>query len=235
MSSEPKQWDARLYESTSQFVWQYGDGVVSLLEPKPSERILDVGCGTGHLTARIAESGAETHGIDASPAMVAQARQHYPKLSFQLINAAQFQTEDLFDAVFSNAALHWMLDADAVASAISRALKPGGRFVAEMGGHGNIAAIEGALKSATHNYYPSVGEYASLLEKHDFEVRLMTLFDRPTKLEGGEGGLREWVETFRADNTRPMEEVETELRPALFHDGSWFADYRRLRFVAVRV
>jgi trans-aconitate methyltransferase len=235
MSSQSKQWDARLYESTSKFVWQYGDGVVSLLEPKAGERILDVGCGTGHLTARIAESGAQTHGIDASPAMVAQARQHYPKLSFQLVEAAQFQTEDLFDAVFSNAALHWMLEADAVASAISRALKPGGRFVAEMGGHGNVAAIEGTIRSATHNYYPSVGEYASVLEKHDFEVTLMTLFDRPTKLEGGEGGLREWVETFRADNTRPMEEVEAELRPTLFHDGSWFADYRRLRFVAVRV
>jgi SAM-dependent methyltransferase len=154
---------------------------------------------------------------------------------FQLIDAAHYATNEPFDAVFSNAALHWMLDADAVASAMSRALKPGGRFVAEMGGRGNIAAIEAAIRSDTHNYYPTIGEYSSLLEKHDFEVRMMTLFDRPTRLDGGEAGLREWVETFRADNTRPMAEVEDELRPALFREGAWHADYRRLRFVAVRL
>jgi trans-aconitate methyltransferase len=235
MPSQGKRWDARQYESTSQFVWEYGDEVVSLLAPQAGERILDVGCGTGHLTARIAETGAKTVGIDASPDMVAQARQNYPKLSFHLIDAAHYRTEELFDAVFSNAALHWMLDPDAAASSISRALKPGGRFVAEMGGRGNIAAIEGAIRSSTRNYYPSIGEYGSLLEKHSFEVRMMTLFDRPTKLEGGRGGLSEWIATFRADNPRPMEEVEAELKPALFHDGAWFADYRRLRFVAVRL
>jgi trans-aconitate methyltransferase len=235
MSSPSKPWDPRLYESTSQFVWQYGEGVVSLLAPQPGERILDLGCGTGHLTALIAESGAQPLGIDASPAMIAQARQNYPKLTFQLIDAAHYISNEPFDAVFSNAALHWMLDPDAAASAVSRTLKPGGRFVAEMGGYGNVAAIEGAIRSATHNYYPTIGEYSSVLEKHDFEVRMMTLFDRPTRLEGGEAGLREWVETFRADNSRPMAEVEDELRPALFREGAWHADYRRLRFVAVRL
>jgi SAM-dependent methyltransferase len=234
MSSTPKQWDASLYEGTSRFVWEYGEGVVSLLAPQPGERILDVGCGTAHLTARIAESGAQTVGIDASPAMIAQARQNYPKLTFHLIDANLYQTGELFDAVFSNAALHWMLTPEAAASAISRALKPGGRFVAELGGRGNVAAIEGAIRSNIRNYYPTIGEYGSILEKHAFEVRMMTLFDRPTKLEGGESGLREWVETFRADNTRPMAEVEAELRPTLFRDGAWYADYRRLRFVAVR-
>ncbi len=208
--------------------------MVALLEPKPGEHILDVGCGTGHLTAEIAAAGATTLGIDASPAMIAQARQNFPKLSFRLVDAAEFQSEAVFDAVFSNAALHWMLDPDPVAAAIARALKPGGRFVGEMGGKGNIAAISNAVHSKIQNYYPSISEYSAVLERNGFEVRMMQLFDRPTPLEGGENGLREWIQTFRGDNTRPVEEVEAELRPLLFQHGRWVADYRRLRFSAVR-
>jgi trans-aconitate methyltransferase len=230
----PKEWDAGLYESSSQFVWKFGGDVVSLLKPQPGERILDVGCGTGHLTADIAAAGALTFGIDASPAMIAQARQNFPKLQFQLVDAAEFQSESVYDAVFSNAALHWMLEPDRVAAAVARALKPGGRFVGEMGGKGNISAIDGAIRTNIRNYYPSVSEYSAVLERNGFEVTFMTLFDRPTPLEGGEKGLREWLQTFRGDNTRPVEEVESELRPRLFHDGRWVADYRRLRFIAVR-
>jgi SAM-dependent methyltransferase len=231
----PKEWDAALYEGGSQFVWKHGAGVVSLLEPKPRERILDVGCGTGHLTAEIAAAGASTLGIDASPPMIAQARQNFPKLSFQLADAAEFRSEELFDAVFSNAALHWMPDAGRVAAAIAGVLKPGGRFVGEMGGKGNIASIEGAIQSSVHNYFPSVSEYSSVLESSGFEVRSMMLFDRPTPLGGGENGLREWLQTFRGDNARPVEEVEAELRPRLFHEGRWVVDYRRLRFIAIRL
>jgi SAM-dependent methyltransferase len=230
-----KQWDAGLYESGFQFVWKHGEGVVTLLDPQPGERILDVGCGTGHLTAQIAGQGAVTLGIDASPAMIAQARQHFPKLKFQLVDAGDFQSEPIFDAAFSNAALHWMLEPGQVAAAIARSLKPGGRFVGEMGGKGNIAAIDGAIHTGIVNYYPSVSEYSAVLERTGFEVRMMTLFDRPTPLEGGENGLREWLQTFRGDNKRPMEEVEAELRPRLFHQGRWVADYRRLRFTAVRL
>jgi trans-aconitate methyltransferase len=231
----PKEWDAGLYESGFQFVWKYGAGVVSLLDPKPGERILDLGCGTGHLTAEIAGAGASVLGIDASPAMVAQARQNFPKLAFQLVDAAGFRTEQPFDAVFSNAALHWMPNAGEVAAAVARALKPGGRFVAEMGGKGNIAAISRAIRSSIHNYFPSISEYSAVLERNGFEVTQMVLFDRPTPLDGGENGLREWIQTFRGDNTRPVEEVEAELRPLLFQDGRWVADYRRLRFIAVRL
>jgi SAM-dependent methyltransferase len=229
-----KQWDAALYESGFQFVWKHGAGVVTLLEPQAGERILDVGCGTGHLTAEIAAAGAVTLGIDASPAMIAQARQNFPKLAFRLVDAAEFETEEPFDAIFSNAALHWMMDPERVVVALARALKPGGRFVAEFGGKGNIAAIDGAIETNIKNYYPSVSEYSTVLERNGFEVRFMTLFDRPTPLEGGENGLREWLQTFRGDNRRPVEEVEAELRPLLFQDGRWVADYRRLRFIAVR-
>jgi SAM-dependent methyltransferase len=230
----PKEWDAGLYESSSQFVWKFGGDVLSLLKPQPGERILDVGCGTGHLTADIAATGALTLGIDASPAMIAQARQNFPKLQFQLVDAAEFQSQPVYDAVFSNAALHWMLEPDRVADALARALKSGGRFVGEMGGKGNIGAIDGALRTKIRNYYPSVSEYSAVLERHGFEATFMTLFDRPTPLEGGENGLREWIQTFRGDNARPLEEVEAELRPRLFQDGRWVADYRRLRFIAVR-
>lgn len=230
-----KAWDSGQYQSGFSFVWQYGAGVLELLKPQPGERILDVGCGTGHLMAKMAEAGAEPFGIDASPEMIAQARQNFPKLKFQLVDAAQFRSETRFDAAFSNAALHWMLDADAVAEAVALALKPGGRLVAEMGGKGNIAAIDGAVRTNIRNYYPSVSEYSTVLERHGFEVEFMTLFDRLTPLEGGDNGMREWVAQFRPDNSRPMEEVEAELRPALYRDGQWFADYRRLRFTARRL
>jgi trans-aconitate methyltransferase len=235
MTTSAKQWDAAGYESNDRFVWEYGKGVLSLLAPREGERILDVGCGTGHLTGQMAEAGALPHGIDASPAMIAQARQNFPKLSFQLVDASQYESGPVFDAAFSNAALHWMPDASGLVRAVARALKPGGRFVGEMGGKGNITAISIAIRSEIKNYFPSVSEYSEVLERNGFEVTMMTLFDRPTPLENGEKGLREWIEMFRGDNTRPVEEVEAELRPRLFRDGRWVADYRRLRFVAVRI
>jgi trans-aconitate methyltransferase len=227
-----KTWDSTQYQSSFAFVWEYGADVLPLLKAQPGERILDLGCGTGHLMGRIAEAGAEVFGIDASPAMIAQARQNFPKLKFQLIDAAHFRTDQKFDAVFSNAALHWMHDADAVAETVSLALKPGGRFVAEMGGKGNIAAVLQALDTSMRNYFPSVAEYSTVLERHGLEVELMMLFDRMTPLAGGEIGMREWIAMYRPDNRRPVEHVESELRPGLFRDGQWFADYRRLRFVA---
>lgn len=228
-------WDPARYEGGHSFVWQYGADLLSILAPQPDERILDLGCGTGHLTAKIAEAGAEVLGIDSSPAMIAQARQNYPRLKFQLVDAHTYRTELPFDAVFSNAALHWMMEPRAVAESISLALHPGGRFVFEMGGRGNIALIDAALETDIRNYYPSIAEYATVLESNGLEVLTAILFDRPTPLEGGEHGMREWIAMFRGDNKRPMERVEAELRPKLFHDGSWSADYRRLRMTARKV
>jgi trans-aconitate methyltransferase len=234
MSARAVEWDSTHYQSSFRFVWEYGADVLPLLNAQPGERILDLGCGTGHLMGRIAEAGAEVFGIDASPAMIAQARQNFPKLKFQLVDAALFRTGEKFDAVFSNAALHWMHDADAVAETVSLALKPGGRFVAEMGGKGNIAKVLKALDTGMSNYFPSVAEYSAVLERHGLEVELMMLFDRLTPLEGGRNGMREWIAMYRPDNRRPVEQVEAELRPALFREDRWFADYRRLRFVARR-
>lgn len=234
-------------------MWQFGAGVLELLEPKPGERILDLGCGTGRLTEKIAESGAEVVGLDASPEMIGQARQNYPQLKFVLRDAAAMDFHQEFDAVFSNAALHWMTNASEVAAAIARALRNGGRIVAELGGHGNIAQIMHAIEEvlpkycpegipARRTYFPSIGEYASVLEAQGLEVRMAQLFDRPTPLEG-EQGMENWLRQFKwfyfeglevSQQRRALQEVVEKLKPALRGENGWFADYRRLRIVAVK-
>lgn len=252
MLTAKQTWDAELYEARHSFVWQLGEGVVELLDAKPGERILDLGCGTGQLTNKIAESGTEVTGLDASPEMIGQARQNYPQLKFVLQNAATMDFDQEFDAVFSNAALHWMLDAEAVARGIARALRRGGRFVAEMGGKGNIARIEAAIESVLsrrgirperRTWYPSLGEYAALLERCGLEIRTALLFDRPTPLEGP-AGIENWIHQFKAycfeglsgdQRTEALRDTIELLRPSLFRDGGWYADYRRLRIVGVKV
>lgn len=241
-------WDTELYEARHNFVWRMGEGVVELLQPKAGERILDLGCGTGHLTQKIAESGAQAVGVDASPSMIGQARQNFPALRFVLQDAAAITFDQEFDAVFSNAALHWMLNPAAVVSAVSKALRPGGRFVAEMGGKGNIQTIVAAIQRVVlkyhplpplRQYYPSVSEYTAILEAHGLEVRFAQLFDRPTPLEG-EAGMTNWIKQFKDyyfEKLPPsaMDEVVADLRTKLYGDKGWQADYRRLRFVAVKL
>ncbi|MGL4549654.1 MAG: class I SAM-dependent methyltransferase [Gemmataceae bacterium] len=227
-------WDAGLYDGKHDFVWRLGDSLVELLAPRPGERILDLGCGTGHLTAKIAEAGAEVVGLDPSAAMLATARQAYPRLTFVEGDARGFAL-GAFDAVFSNAALHWVRPPEAAVRAVAAALKPGGRFVAEFGGKGNVAAIAAAYGAGLPDwYFPGVAEYAALLEGHGLEVRFATLFDRPTPLDG-EAGLRDWVRQFApAVPEAEYGRVEAAARHALWRDGRWVADYRRLRVVAVK-
>ena len=246
-------WNAALYDQKHAFVFEYGKGLLALLDPQAGEKILDLGCGTGHLAREIAEAGAQVVGIDSSPQMVEQARKAYPDIEFLVADARDFSFPYQFDAVFSNATLHWIPEAEQVVARISAALRPGARFVAEFGGKGNVASIVDALQEATAEvagitvkagwYYPSIGEYAPLLEKYGLAVRNATLFDRPTKLEEGEKGLRNWITMFCQDLLRPVpadvrpqviERVEAMLRPKLFRDGNWFADYRRLRVVAYK-
>ncbi|HEX7359530.1 MAG TPA: methyltransferase domain-containing protein [Bryobacteraceae bacterium] len=246
-------WDAELYEAHHSFVWQLAEGLLTVLDPKPGERILSLGCGPGHLAYKIAERGAQVVGLDSSPEMIGSARQNYPQLSFVLEDAARMRFDREFDAVFSNAALHWMLDASGVARAVARSLRMGGRFVAEMGGKGNIRHIESAVERAARRYsgpnlpeprtfFPSLGEYAGLLEESGLEVRFARLFDRPTELEGA-NGMEVWVRQFkgyyfeglpRAKREEAIREVIEELRPILFREGKWTADYRRLQIVAVK-
>jgi trans-aconitate methyltransferase len=241
-------WNATLYEDQHAFVWQYGASLIDLLAPQPEESILDLGCGTGQLTEQIAKTGAAVRGIDADAAMIAKAQQNYPDLHFAQADAGNFQMDPPVDAVFSNAVLHWVKEADAAIQCIYQALKPGGRFVAEFGGKGNVQAIEQALRHGHPSYispwyFPSVAEYATRLEQQGFEVVLATLRDRPTPLEGAEAGLANWLRMFAnnlldqlslAQQNQVIASVEQHLKPSLYAEGVWTADYRRLRIVAIK-
>ena len=252
MDATKQPWDAALYDGKHAFVWRHGASVVELLAPRPGERILDLGCGTGHLTATLAQAGAAVVGLDPSPAMLDQARSAYPHVEFVQGDARDFRFAEPFDAVFSNAVLHWVRPPEAVARCVRDALRPGGRFIAEFGGRGNVRAVVAALGAAAGQlglrlegpawYFPGVGEYAALLEAAGLEVTFAALFDRPTPLEG-EGGLRDWVAMFARGvldavpagrREEFLRAVETAARPTLYRDGTWTADYRRLRVVAVR-
>lgn len=248
-------WNAASYDTHNAFVWQFGAGVVDLLAPQPGETIIDLGCGTGHLTAQIAQAGAHVMGLDASPEMVAQARRNYPDLRFQVADARDFQVDAPVDAVFSNATLHWVRPPEPAIACIYRALKPGGRFVAELGGKGNIETLVSTLYASLRAvgyatpeklnpwYFPSLGEYARLLEQAEFRVAFAAHFDRPTQLDNGAGGMRQWLEMFagpfldvvpgeRRDEV--IERVERAVQRRLWRDGVWTVDYKRLRIVAVK-
>jgi SAM-dependent methyltransferase len=245
-------WDAGLYDAKHAFVWEKARGLLEWLAPREGERILDLGCGTGQLSAEIAASGARAVGVDRSPEMVAEARKKFPSLRFEVCDARSLPFHEEFDAVFSNAALHWIPQAEQVVSGISHALKPGGRFVAEFGGKGNVqnvvAALEQALADLRNSaeganpwYNPSIAEYSSLLEQHGLEVRRAILFDRPTELEEGELGLANWLEMFCESFVRRVPEakrpdylraVEAAARPTLWKADHWELDYRRLRLEA---
>ncbi|PYT72448.1 MAG: SAM-dependent methyltransferase [Acidobacteria bacterium] len=265
------QWNAAEYDAKHAFVYEKARGLVELLAPKAGERILDLGCGTGALTAEIAARGAEVLGVDRSDEMIAQARKKYPALRFEVLDARELRLKfenrseadkpggvaklaaGGFDAIFSNAVLHWIPEADEVIAGVARTLKPGGRFVAEFGGTGNIQKLVAGFERAFSAlgmpqpdgvspwFYPSVAEYAGLLERHGLEVREASLFDRPTALEEGERGLENWIRVFRqtfvekmgeAKAERWIREVGRQCRGELFREGSWVLDYRRLRIAA---
>lgn len=253
-SLPPHTWNADLYDSKHHFVADYGEQLIELLAPKPGESILDLGCGTGHLARKIAAFGARVVGVDNSPDMIQLACQNYPDLTFIQAEGSDYCPDEPFDAIFSNAALHWMPDAERVAACMWNALKPGGRLVAEFGSRGNIRIILTGINQALQAYgyyllqaappwyFPALGEYASLLEKQGFRVVYAADFDRPTPLEG-EDGLRNWLAMFGgsffqlipADQTGEIiADIETRLRPMLYRDGRWVADYRRLRIVALK-
>lgn len=243
-------WDPQAYGREGAFVHQLASGVVDWLAPQPGEQILDLGCGDGQLTSRLAATGAVVAGMDASPAMVEAARAHGIAADCAQAEKLPYQNE-AFHAVFSNAALHWVRGQDAMMAEVCRVLRTGGRFVAEMGGHGNIAAIRVALIAVLvrhgHpnaedgvNYYPTADAYRRRLERRGFSLERIEFIPRPTPL--GEGGMAGWLRTFRRGvldslpaNLRDtvVEETCALLEPALRdEDGNWVADYVRLRFIA---
>ncbi|HTA21277.1 MAG TPA: methyltransferase domain-containing protein [Polyangia bacterium] len=254
MSEPLNRWDPRLYNERAAFVTTAGHDLVELLAPRAGERVLDLGCGTGELTAMIAARGARVTGVDASEEMLATARARAPGLTFTVADGQALAYDGAFDAVFSNAALHWMPRVDDVVAGLARALARPGRFVAELGGKGNTGAIERAARGVLPRLgvdpqlrawrtYPSPAEYAAVLERHGLRVRFMTHFDRPSRMDG-EHGLRTWLTIFdekivRALGERAEEyfvEMESACRADLFrHDAEgpcWMIDYVRLRFNA---
>ena len=248
-------WNAELYDNKHSFVFEYGENVLELLDVKRKERVLDLGCGTGHLTQQIHERGGVVTGIDSSPEMIWQAKETYHDVDFEVADGTDFSFEKPFDAVFSNATLHWILDADAAIKCVYDTLKPGGRFVAEMGGKGNMSRIIAATQkillahgyaSLTEQkqwYFPSVGEYATRLEAAGFRVTFIAHFDRPTLLQDGRAGVAKWLNMFapiyfegiaEAEKEQILDEITDVLEPDYNKKGKWYADYKRLRFVAVK-
>lgn len=246
LSAGVQTWSADSYARHGRFVSDLGAPLLSLLAARPGERILDLGCGDGVLTTDIAATGADVVGFDASPAMTAAARARGLVVQTGDAEALPFDRE--FDAVFSNAALHWMLDPDAVIAGVRRALRPNGRFVAEMGGHGCVGAITVAIRAVLHQrgvpakwpwYFPTAEDYRARLEAQGFRIEQMALFPRPTPLPTDMAG---WLQTFAralieqlppAERREAVDEMVDLLRPALCdQQGRWTADYVRLRFMA---
>lgn len=245
-------WNADLYDNKHSFVSKYGEDVVGWLAPQKGETILDVGCGTGQLANEIASYGASVSGIDSSPEMIAKATAAYPNIQFEVKDVTNFQFETPFDAIFSNATLHWVNEKEKAIACMYNNIKAGGRLVLEMGGKGNVQSIANAVKKAmTANgladkiaadfwYFPSLSEYTSLLEKQGFRVTSAIHFDRPTELTG-EDGMKNWINMFGSFFFKHVSAAEAEkitaeavelLRPTNYENGKWYGDYVRLRVKA---
>ncbi len=248
MSETGQDWQSDRYQTNAGFVPVLGMPVLELLDPRRGERILDLGCGDGFLTEKLVEAGCEVVGVDAGPDMIRVAREK--GLDAHVVDGHALEFDAEFDAVFSNAALHWMLQPEKVVDGVRKALKPGGRFVGEFGGHGNVAACKTAMiavlnargvDGAAHMpwYFPTPAEYGSLLTEAGFAVHSAELIPRPTPLPTDVGG---WMDTFGEAffTALPVDErlaARTEAVELLRHslcdsEGKWTADYVRLRFSA---
>ncbi|WP_078552039.1 class I SAM-dependent methyltransferase [Bacillus alkalicellulosilyticus] len=252
--STKDKWDAQLYDGKHSFVSKHGNSVVELLNPKKGERILDLGCGTGDLANALFERGVDVVGVDHSARMVNQAIDKYPHIRFIVQDATKLEFQSEFDAVFSNATLHWVKPPLKALQGIYQSLKPGGRFVAEFGGKGNIETLSNEIRNQIEEagfdftkeqfpwYFPSIAEYTNLMEMIGFKVAFAQHFERPTRLEG-ENGLRNWIEMFGSQLFEGIPEerkkdiilkVEKNVKDTLYQDGNWFADYKRIRVIGLK-
>lgn len=257
MPSEPTNtWNPGLYEERARFVGEGGAPVLELLAPQPGERVLDLGCGPGKLTRALAERGAQVLGVDASAAMLEEARAAHPELAFQLGRAEELPFQEQFDAIFSNATLHWVPRAHEAARGMHRALRPGGRLVAEFGGFQNVATVRAAVTAGLTAlgrdqvdwnpwYFPRLGEYAAVLESAGFTVRFAHWFTRESPMPDRpeRSGIADWLSIFASElceslavSERPrfFAAVEEHARGALYREGTWWIDYVRLRVEAVK-
>jgi len=247
-------WNADLYDTNHSFVSKYGDHLIELLAPKAGEQILDLGCGTGDLAKRLYDYGTDVVGVDKSGNMITQAKSKYPDVKFHVQDVTELKYKEEFDAVFSNATLHWVKSPKQALNCIYESLKPDGRFIAEFGGRGNVKIITDEItyqlqaagfdyqKEQFPWYFPSIGEYSSLMEEVGFKVSFAQHYDRPTALHGNDG-LSNWIEMFSSDLFSGIVEerkddiitkVESNLKSLLYKEGEWIADYKRIRVFGVK-
>jgi len=250
-----QQWDAKLYDHAHRFVSEYGQSALVLLNPQPNEFILDLGCGTGDMTQQLHEQDVKVVGVDHSQQMIMQAEGKYPHIHFEIKDILELDYDPQFDAVFSNAVLHWIKQPRQALEQIYASLKTGGRFVAEFGGQDNVQKVTDCLIRAREElgysfsessfpwYFPSIGNYTSLMEHVGFKVVYATLTDRPTQLKG-DNGLRNWLTMFAKhfftdmsdqDKQTMLSRVEQSLSQELFHGNHWIVDYKRLRIEGLKV
>lgn len=253
VAARTQTWDARTYDKAFGYVTALGAPLLEWLDAKAGESIIDLGCGTGDLAARIAETGAAVRGLDRDAAMIAEARSKHPALAFEVADAYDIPAGTSVDAVFSNAALHWMTRPDDVIRAVGKALRPGGRFVAEFGAGANVATLIEGLRTVVDAaglprpalpwYFPTPAEHAMRLEAGGFEVRRFEYFARPTPMAEGETAADWWrmfgpsvLAQLPAEQVDEiLQRVDEHLAPVLgSEDGNWTADYVRLRFLAIR-
>ncbi|KMY50514.1 class I SAM-dependent methyltransferase [Peribacillus loiseleuriae] len=247
-------WNANLYDCKHSFVSEYGNHLIELLAPKAGERILDLGCGTGDLAKRLHDYKVDVVGVDQSKNMVMQAMNKYPTIKFFVQDATNLEYKNEFDAVFSNATLHWIKQPKQALNCIYNSLRQGGRFIAEFGGKGNVQTITDEIINQIKEvgrdyktdqfpwYYPSIGEYSSLMEEVGFRVIFAEHYERPTRLEGDDG-LKNWMNMFGSGMFAGIDQdkkdyiitkVENHLKPILYKDNLWIADYKRIRVIGIK-
>lgn len=255
MQQITQKWNADLYNSKHAFVFDYGRSLIDVLQPQSQERILDLGCGSGALTKEIANTTNYVVGMDNSADMIASARTNFPEITFEIGDVADCRFETPFDAIFSNATLHWVRCSDLAIANMHANLKKGGRIVLEFGGKNNVKTIVDALRHVLSKegfeeqanndpwFFPSIGEYTYALERYGFQVTFAHLYDRPTALTDSETGIADWLMMFagsffegiaESEALDMVNEVQDQLRPELFKSGKWYADYKRIQIIAYK-
>ena len=247
-------WNASGYKERFSFVPQYGEDVMSLLTVKEGSKVIDLGCGNGTLSKKLLEKGYQVTGVDGSENMIALAKAEYPEIPFVVSDAMEFVLQEKADAIFSNAVFHWIdrENQHKLIRNVSSQLKPGGELVCEFGGYGCAEAVHSTLEKCFEKrglkyprtfYFPTIGEYAPMLEEHGLRVEYASLFDRPT-VQQAQDGLTDWINMFV---TKPFENMEPEMKKSilkeanelledvLHQDGKWIIDYVRIRFRARKV
>ena len=255
MNNITTKWNPKLYNDKHSFVYNYGEDLINLLEPKRNERILDLGCGSGQLTYEISKSSKEVIGIDKSPEMIQEAKSKYKNIEFKVADASNFMFKEKFDGIFSNATLHWVTDYNGAIESMYNSLRPNGKIVLEFGGKGNVQTIVNQLRKSLAKrgyleqsglklwYFPSISEYSTALESKGFRVVMAQHFDRPTELADENSGIKDWISMFgngffKNVRTSHIEEIKSEVQEMIksecLIDGKWVADYKRIRIIAIK-